>query len=80
MALEVEFTIEPFEEGTPGPHVQAALDAARASGLQVDFGPFGTHLSGTDDARVLDALDGALRAALLAGATRVAVQVSRHEA
>lgn len=77
MSLEVEFTVEPFEEGTPGPHVQAALDAARASGLQVEFGPFGTHLAGDDDARVLDALDQTLRAALLAGASRVAVQVSR---
>jgi len=46
MALVVEFTVEPFVEGSPGPHVQAALDAATSSGLDVEFGPFGTHLSG----------------------------------
>lgn len=80
MALQVEFTVEPFEEGTPGPHVRAALDAARASGLQVDFGPFGTNLAGDDDGQVLDVLDQAVRAALQAGATRVAVQVTRDPA
>ncbi|HET6950328.1 MAG TPA: hypothetical protein VFI47_08135 [Acidimicrobiales bacterium] len=100
MSLVVEFTIEPFVEGEPGPHVRAAVDAARASGLAVDFGPFGTTVSaggahgrnqrrdagevtdggdGPDggDAAVLDAVDGILRAAVAAGATRVSLQVVR---
>lgn len=76
MALVVEFTVEPFVEGAPGPHVQAALDAARASGLDVDFGPFGTSVSGPDD-EVLATLDAIVRAAVAAGATRVSVQVAR---
>jgi len=38
--LTVEFTVEPFVDGEPGPHVQAAVDAAEASGLTTEFGPF----------------------------------------
>ncbi|HEX2575427.1 MAG TPA: thiamine-binding protein [Aquihabitans sp.] len=77
MPLVVEFTVEPFVEGTPGPHVEAALRAATDSGLQVEFGPFGTQLTGDDDDHVLEALDRVVRAALAAGASRVATQVSR---
>ena len=76
MSLIVEFTIEPFVEGEPGPHVRAAVDAARRSGLTVDFGPFGTSVSG-EDGPVLDAVDGILRAATAAGATRVSLQLAR---
>jgi uncharacterized protein YqgV (UPF0045/DUF77 family) len=74
--LVVEFTIEPFVEGEPGPHVRAAVAAAERSGLSVDFGPFGTTVSG-DDEVVLDAVDGLLRAATAAGATRVSLQLAR---
>jgi uncharacterized protein YqgV (UPF0045/DUF77 family) len=56
--------------------VQAAIDAARAHGLDIDFGPFGSAVEG-DDALVLDAIDAATRAALAAGATRVSYQVTR---
>jgi uncharacterized protein YqgV (UPF0045/DUF77 family) len=76
VSLIVEFTIEPFVEGEPGPHVRAAVDAARQSGLTVDFGPFGTSVSG-EDGPVLDAVDGILRAATAAGATRVSLQLAR---
>jgi uncharacterized protein YqgV (UPF0045/DUF77 family) len=76
VALVIEFTIEPFVEGHPGPHVQAAVEAAERSGLAVDFGPFGTSVSG-DDEVVLDAVDGILRAATAAGATRVSLQLVR---
>jgi uncharacterized protein YqgV (UPF0045/DUF77 family) len=74
--LQVEFTVEPFVEGAPGPHVQAALDAAEQAGLEVTFGPFGTTVVGSDTA-VLDATDRLLRAAFDAGATRVSLQVGR---
>jgi uncharacterized protein YqgV (UPF0045/DUF77 family) len=74
--LVVEFTIEPFVEGEPGPHVRAAVEAAERAGLSVDFGPFGTTVSGADDV-VLDAVDGLLRAATAAGATRVSLQLAR---
>lgn len=76
MALDAEFTVEPYAEAAPGPHVRAALDVAEASGLPVDFGPFGTAVRG-DDGRVLAVVDGVIRAALDAGATRVSVQIQR---
>lgn len=76
MTLHAEFTVEPFVEGAPGPHVQAAVDAARAAGVTVDFGPFGTSMTG-DDAAVLTAIDAVLAAALAAGATRVSLQLER---
>jgi uncharacterized protein YqgV (UPF0045/DUF77 family) len=76
MTLALEFTVEPFVQGAPGPHVTAAVDAAQASGLEVDFGPFGTSVSGPD-AEVLNALDDVVRRALAAGATRVSVQIHR---
>jgi uncharacterized protein YqgV (UPF0045/DUF77 family) len=74
--LTVEFTVEPFVEGEPGPHVRAAVDTALRSGLAVDVGPFGTSVSG-DDAAVLATVDAILRAAIGAGATRVVLQVVR---
>ena len=77
MSLVVEFTVEPFVEGTPGLHVQAARDAAAGEGLAVEFGPFGTSVTGDDDDAVLAAVDRALRAAVAAGATRVVAQVVR---
>lgn len=74
----MEFTVEPFVEGTPGPHVKAALDAVAGAGLQVEFGPFGTVVTGDDNA-ALSSIDRVLRAAMAAGATRVALRVSRPE-
>ena len=41
MSTVAEFTIEPFVEGDPGPHVSAAVAVAEAAGLAVDVGPFG---------------------------------------
>jgi len=76
MTLQVEFTVEPFVEGSPGPHVRAAVAAAEVAGLNVEFGPFGTSVTG-DDAAVLDAVDTIVRAAIGAGATRVSLQLAR---
>jgi uncharacterized protein YqgV (UPF0045/DUF77 family) len=76
MSLQAEFTIEPFVEGSPGPHVRAAVEAAQAAGLRVEFGPFGTAMSG-DDEMVLSTIDAVLRAAIGAGATRVSLQLAR---
>jgi uncharacterized protein YqgV (UPF0045/DUF77 family) len=74
----VEFTIEPFVEGSPGPHVTAGLDAVRAAGFEPVIGPFGSSVSGDLDA-VTGALAALVRAATTAGATRVSLQVSRTE-
>jgi uncharacterized protein YqgV (UPF0045/DUF77 family) len=76
MTLHVEFTVEPFVEGSPGPHVQAAVTAAQEAGLTVEFGPFGTVVTGEERA-MLDAVDAIVRAAIGAGATRVSLQLAR---
>jgi uncharacterized protein YqgV (UPF0045/DUF77 family) len=77
VGLSLEYTVEPFVEGAPGPHVRAALDAAGRDGLDVEFGPFGTTVSGGDDA-VLSATPRIIQAALEAGATRVSMQIVKH--
>ncbi len=71
-----EFTIEPFVEGSPGPHVEAGLDAVRAAGFEPVIGPFGSSVTGSIDA-VTEAVKALLEAATAAGATRVSIQVSR---
>jgi uncharacterized protein YqgV (UPF0045/DUF77 family) len=75
MSTVAEFTIEPFVEGDPGPHVRAAIAVAEAAGLAVEVGPFGTSVEGgsTD---VLDAVDAVVRAAVANGATRVSLQLT----
>jgi uncharacterized protein YqgV (UPF0045/DUF77 family) len=78
MALRIEFTVEPFHDGAPGPHVHAAVEAAREVGLAVDFGPFGSLVEG-DDQQVLAAADAVTRAAMAAGANRVSLQITRPE-
>jgi uncharacterized protein YqgV (UPF0045/DUF77 family) len=58
--------------------VHAAVEAASAAGLPVDFGPFGSSVEGDDD-QVLAAADSVVRAAMAAGATRVSLQITRPE-
>jgi uncharacterized protein YqgV (UPF0045/DUF77 family) len=76
MVLRIEFTVEPFHAGEPGPHVHAAVAAARKLGVEVDFGPFGSSVEGEDD-EVLAAADAVTRAAIGAGASRVSIQITR---
>lgn len=75
MELQAEFTIEPFEEGNPGRHVEAALEVVRRSHLENEFGPFGTSVTG-DHAAVLSAVAELLQAAVDNGATRVSLQIN----
>ena len=72
--LTAEFTIEPFDEGRPGPHVVKAIDAAEASGATVSVGPFGTKVEGTKD-QIVRAVAAALDASLSEGASHVTVAV-----
>jgi hypothetical protein len=76
---ELEFTIEPFVEGRPGPHVTAAVDAAAAAGAEVDFGPFGSSCR-LDDGRMPDVVAAITRAAFANGATHVSLHLARVEA
>lgn len=76
--MELEFTIEPFVEGQPGPHVQAAVAAAEAAGVGVEFGPFGSTCrapAATMPAVVAAIVD----AAFANGATHVSLHLARDE-
>lgn len=75
---EVDFTVEPFDEGRPGPHVTKAIEAAEATGVTVAVGPFGTALEGTQE-QIVAAVGAALEAALAEGATRVSVTVTNPD-
>jgi uncharacterized protein YqgV (UPF0045/DUF77 family) len=72
-----EFTVEPFNDGELGAHVMAAIEAARASGLEPHIGPFATAISG-DDTAVAEAIRALTIAALAGGATRISITVERH--
>lgn len=74
MQARAEFTVEPFVDGNPGPHVIAAVDAVRAHGLDPEIGPFATVVEG-DAVRISDALIDMLTAARRSGATRVSLQI-----
>lgn len=78
MDLAAEFLVEPFSEGTPGPHVQAAVQAVESTGLVVDVGPFGNTTTG-EATMVLAAVSSAMAAAINAGATRVSLSLIRGE-
>jgi hypothetical protein len=73
---ELEFTIEPFVEGEPGPHVTAAVEAAAATGAAVEFGPFGTTCR-VDDVVMPELVAAITRAAFAHGATHVSLHVAR---
>ncbi len=74
--LRVEFTVEPFVPGSPGPHVTAAIAAVESAGFAADVGPFGTAF----EAPAVDA-PGVVAALLVAahanGASHVSLQTSR---
>lgn len=75
MRVEAEFTTEPFRgEGEPPEHATAALEVARAAGLECDFGPLGTSVRGERDA-VLATLAAIAAAGLDHGADQITFQV-----
>jgi uncharacterized protein YqgV (UPF0045/DUF77 family) len=70
----LEFFVEPFVSGQPGPHVRAAIAAVERCGLPVEFGAFGNVAEGTLE-QIADACAALVRDAVAAGATRISVQV-----
>ena len=74
--LLLEFTIEPFVEGRPGPHVTTAIAAAQQLGAEVEFGPFGSSctVAVADGPKVAAAV---LEAAFANGATHVSLHAER---
>lgn len=80
MILRAEFTTEPFEgEGEPPAHAVAARDCLRAAGLEPDFGPLGTSITG-DRETLLPALASVVQTALDTGANRITLQVTVDDA
>ncbi len=73
MPARAEFTVEPFEEGNPGPHVKAAIEALTPHAP--DIGPFGTAIEGSVP-EVFEAAAGCVGAAMDAGASRVTVTMT----
>jgi isopentenyldiphosphate isomerase len=74
----VEFTVEPFIEGSPGRHVTEPLEALRALGIDVDFGPFASSCL-TSSERAGDVVAAIVSAALANGATHVNIDVAEIE-
>ncbi len=74
--LLLEFTIEPFVEGEPGPHVLSAIEAAQDLGFEIDFGPFGSSCSvpASEAGEVVKAV---VDAAFANGATHVSLHAER---
>jgi uncharacterized protein YqgV (UPF0045/DUF77 family) len=75
IVMRVEFTIEPFVEGQPGPHVNEPIAAVRAMGVDVEIGPFGTGCS-VDDQLSADVVATVVRSAFANGATHVNIDVT----
>jgi len=74
--LTLEFTIEPFVEGQPGPHVLEAVAAAEALGVRVEFGPFGSSCDVPAE-RAGDVASAVIAAAFAHGATHVSLTAER---
>ena len=72
---KAEFTIEPFTEGDPGPHVKEPIHLAEQSGLDVEVGPFGTTVIG-DQEKVFELVSNLVKTAIENGASRVSLQVT----
>ncbi|PIE31816.1 MAG: hypothetical protein CSA55_04690 [Ilumatobacter coccineus] len=70
----VEFTIEPFVEGSPGRHVTAPAKVLREHGVNVEIGPFGTSCVVADDdtAQVVSTV---VNEALRHGADRISIEI-----
>jgi uncharacterized protein YqgV (UPF0045/DUF77 family) len=75
LTVRLEFTVEPFHRGRHGKHVAAAVEAASATGLRIDLGPFSTGVEGETEA-VIAAIPRILAAAMNAGASRVSLQLT----
>lgn len=72
--VRIEFTVEPFDDGRPGPHVAEAIRAAEAHGVVVDVGPFGSSCV-IAAAHAGSLLESITNAAIAHGATHVSIHV-----
>lgn len=73
-SVRLEFTVEPFNEGGPGPHVLAAISAVTEAGFTPDEGPFGTAVEG-DASAIIVLMSRVSQAAIAAGATGLRISL-----
>lgn len=76
--VAVEFLVEPFVEGRPGNHVQAAIEAFDSRGLSVEIGPFSSRAVG-ETAIIGAAVEALIADSLAAGATAIHIQVGSSD-
>lgn len=74
----IEFTIEPFVEGSPGPHVTETITAVESLDVEVDVGPFGSSCN-VEAANAADVVATIVRTAITNGASHVNVDVEQIE-
>ena len=75
----LEFLVEPFEEGNPGPHVLSSQGILQRHGLEMTMGPFGNTVDG-DYATITSVLPKVLRSAFEKGASRISITVTKGPA
>lgn len=74
----LEFTIEPFVEGRPGPHVTEVILAVQGLGVDVEVGPFGSGcLVAQDQAGAVASM--IVATALAHGASHVNIDIGDEE-
>lgn len=73
--VAVEFLVEPFVEGAPGNHVDAAVAAFSSRELRVDLGPFSSVVTGPLE-RIGEAVGAMVVASMRAGATNINVNIA----
>ena len=70
----LDFTIEPFVDGQPGPHVTAPVAALEAMGVTVEFGAFGSSCV-AEASQMPELVAELIRVAYANGATRVTIEI-----
>ena len=72
----LEFLIEPFTEGNPGPHVLSSLEVLRNAGMEVVLGPFGNTAEG-DEETLTSVLPMIVQSAFEKGASRILLNLTK---
>ena len=75
----LEFLIEPFMEGNPGPHVLSSLEVLRNAGMEVVLGPFGNTAEGEEET-LTSLLPMIVQSAFEKGASRILLNLTKPDA
>ncbi len=72
----LEFLVEPFAEGNPGPHVLGSQEILQHHGLEMALGPFGNTVEG-DYETITSVLPTMLKSAFEKGASRISITLTK---